>query len=137
MDGILHHVELRQLAKEWYPELPYEEAYLKLHHDAFVKFPKELAKPVVAGVKEDLATAIDAADAVYRGRYLEALSIFTRTVQKALARNSNTGSSSQHSNQFNAGQPQDTPSAMTGQMGKGATKTVVREIFNAILKFSL
>ncbi|RMJ18569.1 hypothetical protein CDV36_001688 [Fusarium kuroshium] len=125
--GILHDMEIRQLAKDWYPELPYEEAYLKLHHDAFVKFPKELAKPVVAGVREDFATVVDAADAVYRGRYLEALSIFIRRVQKGCARDSNTGGSSQHSSQFNTGQPQDTPSAMSGKMGEGATKTVVRE----------
>ncbi|RSM20339.1 hypothetical protein CDV31_000834 [Fusarium ambrosium] len=125
--GILYDMEIRQLAKDWYPELSYEEAYLKLHHDAFVKFPKELAKPVVAGVREDFATVVDAADAVYRGRYLEALSIFIRRVQKGCARDSNTGGSSQHSSQSNTAQPQDIPSAMTGQMGKDATKGVVRE----------
>ncbi|RSL89880.1 hypothetical protein CEP51_000993 [Fusarium floridanum] len=125
--GILYDMEIRQLAKDRYPELSDEEAYLKLHHDAFVKFPKELAKPVVAGVREDFATVVDAADAIRRREYLEALSIFMRTAQKGHARDSNTGGSSQHSSQSNAAQPQDIPSAMTGQMGKGAMKGVVRE----------
>lgn len=38
--------ELEHLARERYPDLPFPEAYLRLHEDVFIKFPKEFAKVI-------------------------------------------------------------------------------------------
>ncbi|KAK5659728.1 hypothetical protein OQA88_939 [Cercophora sp. LCS_1] len=45
MDGLAaEQAELYRLAQERYPNLPLVEAYLQLHHDFFVKLPKEVVK---------------------------------------------------------------------------------------------
>lgn len=46
LSAMVHWKEWEHLAKERYPDIPFPEAYLKLHEDAFSKFPKEFAEVI-------------------------------------------------------------------------------------------
>ncbi|KAI8717098.1 hypothetical protein NCS52_00784300 [Fusarium sp. LHS14.1] len=135
MDSLAYDIERREYAKYLYPDLPPDEAFLKFHHDALVKFPQMLAKPVVAGVMENPSFAIDLASTVFRIppeviASVKAMDLFRkgcRALDSNAASNSSIPGRSEHSTLFNGEQPQDAPSAMAGQMGKVAMKIVVRE----------
>jgi disulfide oxidoreductase YuzD len=38
--------ELEHLVRERYPDLPFPEAYLRLHEDVLIEFPKEFAEVI-------------------------------------------------------------------------------------------
>ncbi|CVL09107.1 uncharacterized protein FMAN_14253 [Fusarium mangiferae] len=52
-------VELRYLAKEMYPHLPYEEALLKICQDTFVRFPSDFISRIARGAINDPVVFIE------------------------------------------------------------------------------